>query len=105
MEKMLKSINFSIGIKPKKQVIIFFNLGFLNYNPSDQLATPPPLSSSLLGASPASLDYRALGRVTEVKNQKNCGSCWSFAATAQYESLISIVTSGTKYDLSEQYAL
>lgn len=58
-----------------------------------------------LGVFPSSLDYRALGRVTEVKNQGNCGSCWSFAATSQYESLISIATSGTKYDLAEQFAL
>lgn len=65
----------------------------------------PPLRAAILGASPSSLDYRALGRVTEVKDQGNCGSCWDFAATAYYESQIAIATNGAKYDLAEQYGL
>ena len=86
-------------------VIIFIYLEFLNYRPSGETATLPPLSASPLSVYPSSLDYRALGRVTDIKNQGNCGSCWAFAATAQYESLISIATNGIKYNLAEQYAL
>jgi C1A family cysteine protease len=55
--------------------------------------------------SPLSFNWRTYDRVTDVRNQKGCGSCWAFAATAVFESLLAIATNGTKYDLSEQYIL
>lgn len=63
------------------------------------------MRSTYLGPSPSSLDYRTSGIVTAVKNQGGCGSCWAFAATALYESLIANATNGVQYDLAEQYAL
>ena len=87
---------------------IFFYLGFNNYDPESYttpLSTPPRLSSTGLFASPISFDWRSLGKVTSIKSQGNCGSCWSFSSTAQYESLIAIATNGTLYDLAEQFGL
>ncbi len=50
---------------------------------------------------PKSVDWRRTGKVTAVKDQGNCGSCWAFASTATLESHIAITT-GTLYDLSPQ---
>lgn len=43
--------------------------------------------------------------MTPIKNQGSCGSCWAFAATAEYESLLAMATNGTMYDLAEQFPL
>ena len=54
-------------------------------------------------SSPSSFDWRSYNKVTSVKNQGSCGSSWTFATTALYESMVAIVTRGTLYDLAEQY--
>jgi C1A family cysteine protease len=79
----------------------------MNYRP-EKLNIPrseKPLKSTLNAASLPSYDWRSYNRVTPVKDQKSCGSCWAFASTAQYESLLMVGTNGTTYDLAEQYAL
>lgn len=53
-------------------------------------------------ALPTSVDWRAQGAVSPVKNQgAKCGSCWAFAAAAAVESLHKI-KKGVLYDLSPQ---
>ncbi|KAJ3694273.1 hypothetical protein LUZ60_009753 [Juncus effusus] len=52
-------------------------------------------------AAPDSIDWRAKGVVTPIKNQYPCGSCWAFAPVAAIESLINIKT-GQMTSLSEQ---
>ncbi|MBN2762849.1 MAG: hypothetical protein JXR41_07155, partial [Bacteroidales bacterium] len=51
-------------------------------------------------AAPASFDLRNTGNITSVKNQGDCGSCWTFATMAAVESRWLTDGSGS-YDLSE----
>jgi C1A family cysteine protease len=71
------------------------------------LGVPPPLvplSTSLGNPLPASWDWRALGGVTPIRDQGDCGSCWAFCATAAFESAI-LIHEQVECDLSEEQVI
>jgi len=54
-----------------------------------------------LGQPPAAFDWRDTGKVTSIKDQGICGTCWAFGTTSVLESKV-LLGESTEYDFSEQ---
>lgn len=51
------------------------------------------------------INWATLGKISKVKNQGSCGSCWAFAATSVQEAMQAIKYNTTPVQLSEQEAV
>jgi C1A family cysteine protease len=77
---------------------------FIRYVLNSELQYPsPPIVSAVFNTTvlPASVDWRTKNAVTPVKDQGQCGSCWSFSTTGALEGVYSIQT-GKLISFSEQ---
>jgi len=100
-----KNLSFQLGVNEFADLDPdeFANQYFGLKKPDNMWNELPHLGTHVYNgeALPASVDWSTKGAVTPIKNQKQCGSCWSFSTTGSLEGAWEIAT-GKLVSVSEQ---
>jgi cathepsin L len=75
---------------------------FKRMNPGAKMPDEEQAHAGLQVAAATAWDWRTVKRVTPVRNQGRCGSCWAFGTVAAYESSYLIRNNLLAADASEQ---
>lgn len=105
LEASLKEHSFTLALNEYSDLSIYDVRARMNGFKQNKTkrATPQGTFRATLSSIelPASVDWRQKGYVTEVKNQGDCGSCWSFSTTGSLEGQ-HFKKTGSLVSLSEQ---
>ena len=98
----VKNLSYKLGVNnftdwSKKEFKVKYLTNRVNYYPTPNIKSYNLNNNSI----PESIDWRANGFVTDVKDQGQCGSCWAFSAVGAIEGQHANVTNNL-VSLSEQ---